>query len=94
LGLGAAAGKQPYPRNIPAVAPTISAALAQPSTRSHAGSTRLPITECIYPSTTIAMISGPATTPLITADQNSACIGSIGENTIPAPSKVAPASVP
>ncbi len=62
--------------------------------RSRTGSTRRPVTKRSEPGTTIATISGPATTPLITADQNRAFIGSIGENTIPAPSSVAPASGP
>jgi hypothetical protein len=72
----------------------LSAALAHPNTRSQSSSTRSPITLRSEPSMIIAAISGAATTPLITADQNSACIGSTGENTIAAPTRVAPAIAP
>src|SRR5437764_5635660 len=68
-------------------------AVSQPSRRSQCGSTRLPMTLGSEPSTTIAAISGAAITPLITADQNSALIGSSGEKAIAVPTSVDPAMV-
>jgi len=67
---------------------------SQPSTSSPQGSVNRPITLGAVPITIITPIGGTATTPLITADQNSPFTGSISMKLIATPISVATTMVP
>jgi len=65
-----------------------------PIAHSARGSTKQPITSCRIAMSMMITISGTATTPLITADQNSALIGSRPTKLIRMPIRVDTAIVP
>jgi hypothetical protein len=65
--------------NIPTAAAPITAVAIQPSTISDRLAVYAPITDFLEARRMMTPISGTATTPLITALQNNAFIGSMGE---------------
>ncbi len=66
---------------------------SQPITQSGSGRVNGPITFFCVAITMMITMTGTATTPLMTALQKSALIGSIGEKLMPTPSSVAMAMV-
>ncbi len=66
----------------------------QPVRRSHGGIGSPPITRGFDAMCIITIMTGPATMPLMTADQNSARIGSMPMRLSARPTRVAAASTP
>ena len=79
---------------MPMAASAIIAVANQPRVISQRVSVNWPITDRREAMSTIMAIIGTAATPLITALQNSALIGSSGVKLSTAPTKVAAAIVP
>jgi hypothetical protein len=65
--------------NILTAAAAMTAVAIQPRTSIGMGAVNAPITDLLETSKTIIAINGTATIPLITALQNSALIGLMGE---------------
>ena len=78
--------------NIVATAAAIAAVASQPITHNQRGSTKPPMMSRRLAMNIITIISGTATTPLITAVQNRALIGLISTKLIPSPTSV-PATI-
>lgn len=89
----AAPGTQPGANMRTAAAPMTAVAI-QPSTMTGRLTGYGPITDLLDASRTMTTISGTATTPLITALQNSARIGLIGRYWIPSPASTPTAITP
>ena len=79
---------------MPTAAAAMTAVASQPSALSHGRSVNWPITSGRDAISMIITMIGTAATPLITALQNSALIGSSGVKLSAAPTKVAAAIVP
>src|SRR5258705_12183323 len=75
-------------------APAISAAASQPSILSHAGSAKDCNPRALEMISIMASMIGTATTPFMTAVQNSILIGSMFVALIAAPARVAAATMP
>ena len=80
--------------NIPTAAAVITAVASQPSPFSHGPSVNWPMTFEREPSSMIITMIGTAVTPLMTALQNNALMGSSGVKFSAAPTRVATAIVP
>ncbi len=72
----------------------MTAVASQPISLSRVDITKSPMTSCRLASSIIVTMTGTATTPLMTALQNSAFTGSIGEKFSSAPTTVAIAIAP
>ena len=77
--------------NIAATAAAIAAVDSHPIAQSSRGRVKAPITSRCIAISMITTISGTATTPLMTADQNNALIGSRSTKLIATPINVAAA---
>src|SRR5262249_36640548 len=80
--------------NIVTTATAITTVDSQPSPHSNRGKVNWPITSRRIVISIIIAMTGTATTPLITADQNSALIGSMSTKLIPTPTSVPTTIVP